>query len=84
MRAYAPSIAQGEGRSLGEWRTGVFSLRPLTIHQGDKNDTITYKVIAHKIHINRFQKRRKKEKTANKNKTQAKKKPNSSGIPKNP
>jgi len=33
MRAYAPAIAQGEGRSLGEWRIGVFSLRPLTIHQ---------------------------------------------------
>ncbi len=32
MRAYAPSIAQGEGISLGEWRIGVFSLRPLTIH----------------------------------------------------
>jgi len=29
MRAYAPSIAQGEGMSLGEWRTGgIFSLSP--------------------------------------------------------
>jgi len=36
MRAYAPSIAQGEGRSLGEWRIGVISLRPLTIHQERK------------------------------------------------
>jgi hypothetical protein len=36
MRAYAPSIAQGEGRSLGEWRIGVISLRPLTIHQKRK------------------------------------------------
>ena len=33
MRAYALSIAQGEGISLGEWRTGVFSRCPYTIHQ---------------------------------------------------
>jgi hypothetical protein len=28
MRAYAPSIAQGEGMSLGEWRIGVFLCVP--------------------------------------------------------
>jgi len=28
MRAYAPTIAQGEGRSLGEWRIGVFLCVP--------------------------------------------------------
>jgi hypothetical protein len=62
MRAYAPSIAQGEGISLGEWRIGVFSLRPHTIHQERKNCSITYKVIAHKIRIKEPQKRPKKEK----------------------
>jgi hypothetical protein len=41
MRAYAPAIAQGEGRSLGEWRIGVFSLRPLTIHQQRQHCKIT-------------------------------------------
>ena len=33
MRTCAPTIAQGEGRSLGELRIGVFSRHPLTIHQ---------------------------------------------------
>jgi len=29
IRAYAPSIAQGEGMSLGEWRNGgIFSASP--------------------------------------------------------
>jgi hypothetical protein len=28
MRAYAPPIAQGEGRSLGDWRIGVFLCVP--------------------------------------------------------
>jgi len=28
MRAHAPAIAQGEGRSLGEWRIGVFLCVP--------------------------------------------------------
>jgi hypothetical protein len=50
MRAYAPTIAQGEGKSLGEWRTGVFSLSPLTIHQGDQNIIIQYKGIVNRIH----------------------------------
>jgi len=49
MRAYAPAIAQGEGMSLGEWRIGVFSLRPLTIHQERQKSILSYKVIAHKI-----------------------------------
>ena len=40
MRAYAPTIAQGEGRSLGEWRIGVSSLGPLPIHQEREKDII--------------------------------------------
>ncbi len=51
MRAYAPSIAQGEGRSLGEWRIGVFSLRPLTIHQEPQKIIQQYKLIVNKIYI---------------------------------
>jgi hypothetical protein len=51
MRAYAPSIAQGEGRSLGEWRIGVFSLRPLTIHQEPQKIIHQYKLIVNRIYI---------------------------------
>jgi hypothetical protein len=50
MRAYAPTIAQGEGISLGEWRIGVFSLSPLTIHQERQKTILQYKVIVNKIH----------------------------------
>jgi len=50
MRAYAPTIAQGEGRSLGEWRIGVFSLRPLTIHQERQTTIIQYKLIVNRIY----------------------------------
>jgi len=45
MRAYAPAIAQGEGRSLGEWRIGVFSLRPLTIHQERQKASYNIKLL---------------------------------------
>jgi len=45
MRAYAPSIAQGEGSSLGEWRIGVFSLRPLTIHQERQKASYNIKLL---------------------------------------
>ena len=48
MRAYAPSIAQGEGMSLGEWRTrGIFSLSP-HIHQERQNTSYNIKL----LHIN--------------------------------
>jgi|GEM_PF-6330714 len=50
MRAYAPTIAQGEGRSHGEWRIGVFSLRPLTIHQERQKTIIQYKLIVNRIY----------------------------------
>jgi hypothetical protein len=44
-------FAQGEGKSLGEWRIGVISLRPLTIHQERQNDIMEYKVIARELYI---------------------------------
>ena len=48
IRAYAPSIAQGEGMSLGEWRTrGIFSLSP-HIHKKRQNTSYDIKL----LHIN--------------------------------
>ena len=56
MRAYAPAIAQGEGRSLGEWRIGVFLCAPTPSIKSDKNIIMPYKVIASKICISAFSK----------------------------
>ncbi len=54
MRAYAPSIAQGEGMSLGEWRIGVFLGVPSPSIKSDKKHHIIYKVIVNKICISDF------------------------------
>jgi len=45
MRAHAPSIAQGEGRSLGNGEIGVFSLCPLTIHQERQKASCNIKLL---------------------------------------
>jgi hypothetical protein len=63
MRAYAPSIAQGEGRSLGEWRIGVVSLRPLTIHQERKIASQHIKLLHIKYVVNGAKKGAQKKNT---------------------
>jgi hypothetical protein len=50
MRAYAPAVAQGEGRSLGEWRIGVFLCVPSPSIKSDQNSIIEYKLIVNKIY----------------------------------
>jgi len=54
MRAHAPSIAQGEGRSLGNGEIGVFSLRPLTIHQERQKASYNIKLLPIKYVVQVF------------------------------